>query len=135
MAEMMMEKDTRRNVCKIYTSGDNVFVRMRSKRCRSTTKHSVLTGTNLKRYKDNVKYKVQLQIPVSKQISEHKFRIEDVADHHVKEKSNRKRFQEKLLISLTKLDRIERFTVNRTIMSYMILQEMVTVNFLHCVLH
>ena len=42
----------------------------------------------------------------SKQISEHKFKIEDIADHPVKEKSNRRRFQEKQLISLTKRDRI-----------------------------
>ena len=95
---------------KIYKSGDKVFVCVGSKRCRSTTKHSVLTRTILKRYKDNVTYKVQLQMPGSKQISEHKFRIEDIADHTVNEKSNRRRFQEKLLISLTKRDRIEQFT-------------------------
>ena len=46
----------------------------------------------------------------SKQISGYKFRIEDIADHPVKEKSNQRRFQEKLLISLTKRDRIEQFT-------------------------
>ena len=85
MAERMMEKDTRRNVYKIYKSGDKVFVNVGSKRCRSTTKHSVLTGTILKRYKDNVTYKVQLQMPGLKQISEHKIRIEDIADHPVKE--------------------------------------------------
>ena len=54
MTERMLEKDTGRNVYKIYKSDGNVFVRVGSKRCRSTTKHSVLTGTNLKRYKDNV---------------------------------------------------------------------------------
>ena len=43
-----------RNVCKIYKSGDKVFVH------QSTTKHSVLTGTILKYYKDNITYKVQL---------------------------------------------------------------------------
>ena len=110
MAEKMIEKDTRRNVYKIYKSGDKGFVRRGSKRCRSTTEHSVLTGTILKRYRDNVTYKVQLQMPGSKQISEHKFRTEDIADHPVKEKSNRRRFQEKLLISLTKRGRIEQFT-------------------------
>ena len=104
-----MEKDTLRNVYKIYKSGDKVFVRVGSKRCRSITKHSILTGTILKHYKDNVTYKVPLQITVSKQISEHKFRIEGIADHPVKEKSNRRRFQEKLPISFTKRDRIERF--------------------------
>ena len=98
------KKDTRRNIYKIYKSGVKVFVRVGSKRCRSTTKHSVITGTILKRDKDNVTYKVQLQIPGSKQISEHKFRIEDIADKTVKEKSNRRRFQEKLLISLTRRD-------------------------------
>ena len=46
----------------------------------------------------------------SKQISEHKFTIEDIADHLVREKSNRRKCQEKLLISLTKHDRIEQFT-------------------------
>ena len=83
---------------------------MGNKRCRSRTKHSVLTGTILKQYKDKVTCKVQLQMPGSKQISEHKFRIEDIADYPVKEKTNRRRFQEKLLISLTKSDRIEQFT-------------------------
>ena len=48
-------------------------------------------------------------MPESKQISEHKFIIEDIADHHVKEKSNQRKFQEKPLISLTKRDRIEQF--------------------------
>ena len=48
-------------------------------------------------------YKVQLRMPGSKQISEHKFRIKDIVDHPVKEKSNRRRFQEKL-ISLMKHD-------------------------------
>ena len=104
IAERMMENDIRRNAYKIYKSGDKVFVRLGSKRYRSTTRHSVLTGTILKRYK------VQLQMPGSKQISEQKFRIEDIVDQPVKEKSNRRRFQEKLLISLTKCDRIEQFT-------------------------
>ena len=110
MAERMMENDTRRDVYKIYKSGKNVFVRVGSKRCRSTTKHFVLTRTILKRYKDNVTYKVQLQMPGSKQISEHQFRIEDIADQPVNKKSNRRKFQEKLLISLTKCDQIEQFT-------------------------
>ena len=92
MAERMMKNDTLRNVYKIYKSGDKVFVPVDSKRCRSTTKHSVLTRTILKRYKDNVTYKVQLQIPGSKQISKHKFRVEDIADHPVKKKSNQRRF-------------------------------------------
>ena len=104
------KKDTRRNVYKIYKSGVKVFVRVGSKRCRSTTKRSVLIGTILKRYKDNVTYKIQLQMPGSKQISGHKFRTEDIADHSVKEKSNRRRFEVKLLISLTKPDRMEQFT-------------------------
>ena len=82
---------------------------MGSRRCRSTTEHSIITGTILNRYKGNVTYKVQLQMPGSKQISKHKFRIEDLADHPVKEKSNRRRFQEILLISLAKRDRIEQF--------------------------
>ena len=56
----MMENDTHRNVYKIYKSGDKVFVPVVSKRCRSTTKHSVLTRTILKRYKDHVTYKFQL---------------------------------------------------------------------------
>ena len=56
----------------------------------------------MKYYKDNVTYKVQLQMPGSKQISEHKFIIEDIIDPPVKKKSNR-RFQEKVLISLTKV--------------------------------
>ena len=110
VAERMMEKDTCRNVYKIYKSGDKGFVRVGRKRCRSIAKHSVLTGTILKHYKNNVTNKVQLQMTGSKQISEHKFRIEDIADNPVKEKSNRRRFQEKLLISLTKRDRIEQFT-------------------------
>ena len=44
MAERMMEKDTHRNVYKIYKSGDKVFVHVGAKRCRSATKHSVLTA-------------------------------------------------------------------------------------------
>ena len=44
MVERMMEKDTRRNFYKIYKSGDKVFVCVGNKRCRSTTKHSILTG-------------------------------------------------------------------------------------------
>ena len=56
----MTENDTHRNVYKIYKSGDKVFVAVVSKRCRSTTKHSVLTRIILKRYKDNVTYKFQL---------------------------------------------------------------------------
>ena len=60
MAERMTENDTHRNVYKIYKSGDKVFVPVVSKRCRSTTKHSVLTRIILKRYKDNVTYKFQL---------------------------------------------------------------------------
>ena len=70
MAESMMEMDTRRNVYEIDKSGDKVFVRVGSKRCWSTTKHSVLTGTILKRYKDNITYKDQLKMPGSKQISD-----------------------------------------------------------------
>ena len=88
MTERMMEKDFLRNVYKIYKSGDKVFLRVDSKRYRSLTKYSVLNGIILKRYKDNVTCKVQLQMSGSKQISEHKFRIEDIADHPVKEKSN-----------------------------------------------
>ena len=53
MAERMMEKDTLRNVYKICKSGDKFSVRLGSKRCRSTTKHSVLTKTILKPCKDN----------------------------------------------------------------------------------
>ena len=68
MTEKMMENDTRRNVYKIYKSGDKVFVRVSSKRCQSTTKHSVLARTILKRYNNNVTYKVQLQMPGSKQL-------------------------------------------------------------------
>ena len=49
-------------------------------------------------------------MPGSKQILEHKFRVEEIADCPVQEKSNRRRFQEKLLISLMKRDRIEQFT-------------------------
>ena len=49
-------------------------------------------------------------MPRSKQISEHRFKIEDTADHPAEEKSNQRRFQENLLISLTKRDRIEQFT-------------------------
>ena len=106
----MTEKDTRRTVYKIYKPGGKAFVGVGSERCRSTTKHSVLTATILKRYKDNVTYKVQLQKPGSKLILEHKFRKEDISDHFLKEKSNRRSFQEKLLILLTKRDRIEHFT-------------------------
>ena len=58
MAERMMEKDTHRYIYKIYKSGDKVFVHVGTKRCRSATKHSVLTGKILKRYKDNVTHKV-----------------------------------------------------------------------------
>ena len=48
-------------------------------------------------------------MPGSEQISEHKFIKEDIIDPPVKKKSNR-RFQEKVLISLTKRDQIEQFT-------------------------
>ena len=88
MAERMMEKDTRRTVYKIYKPGDKVFVRVGSERCQSTTKHSALTATILKRYKDNVTYKVQLQKPGSKLILEYKFRTKDISDHSLMEKSN-----------------------------------------------
>ena len=62
--------NTRRNVDEIGKSGDKVFVCVGSKRCWSTTKHSVLTGTILKRCKDNITYKEQLKMPESKQISD-----------------------------------------------------------------
>ena len=94
-----MEKDTRRNVYKIYKSCDKVFKRVGRKRCWSTT---VLTRTILKHYIDNVTYKVQLQMPELKQISENKFGIEDIADHPAQEKTNQRRSQEELLISSTK---------------------------------
>ena len=57
-------------------------------------------------------------MPGSKQISEHKFRIEDIAGNPVNEKYNRRKFQEKLLISLTKRDRIEQFTEQGYIIVY-----------------
>ena len=49
-------------------------------------------------------------MPRSKQISGQKFRIEDIHNHPVKEKSNWRGFQERLLISLTKRDRLEQIT-------------------------
>ena len=102
MVERMMEKDTRRNVYKICKSCDKIIKRVGSKRCWSTTKHSILTRTILKCNIDNVTHKVQVQMPGLKQISENKFETEHIADHPAKEKPNQRRSQEKLLISLTK---------------------------------
>ena len=94
------------------------MVRVGSKRRCSSKTHRVLPGTILKRYKDDVTYKIQIHMSRSNEICKQTSRIEDIADRPEKKKSKkvkktkifRKNFQGKMRIPLTQSDRLQQFT-------------------------
>ena len=68
MATRMVRKDSQKNVYKKHAAGEKVFVRVGSKHPCSSKTHRVLPGTILKRYKDDVTYKIQIHMSGSNEI-------------------------------------------------------------------
>ena len=119
MAKLMVEKHARKNICKTYSPGEKVFIRIGKKRENFAKRHKVLTGTMEKKYQDN-SYLVKYKLLNSDDSSKAKFRIEDIfdfpKDKNINPKENeknkeRKAYQKSLGIPKTRNDLIDEITV------------------------
>ena len=57
----MRKSHERKNTYKLYENGDKVLVKCEKKPDRKSTRHMILVGSVIKRYKDNSNYDIEME--------------------------------------------------------------------------